>query len=61
MMENAKYKRYLSLLTLSQDLSCFDVEISTEPIDRWDPFWHPTWKLNGTNCVDKRTYKCEDK
>jgi len=45
---------------LTQDLPCFEIEISTEPIQSWDPFWEPEWAINGENCVDKRTYNCED-
>jgi len=57
--EDAQYMSYIALIALSQELSCFDVIISTEPIERGNPFWHPTWYIDGTNCVDERTYNCE--
>lgn len=58
-IKDARYRHYLALMTLSQKISCFDVVISTKTIDRQSPFWHPTWSIDGTHCVDKRTYNCE--
>ncbi|HDZ15184.1 hypothetical protein LCGC14_1225560 [marine sediment metagenome] len=59
-IEDAQRKQYIATLGLTQDLPCFEIEISTEPIQSWDPFWEPEWAINGENCVDKRTYNCED-
>lgn len=59
-LEDAERMRFLSFLVVSQDIPCFDVEISTDPIQHWGAYWPPTWHLYGDNCVDKRTYQCEE-
>ncbi len=59
-LEDTARVEAVALLTLSQGIPCFDVKISTDDADYWRPDGRPGWKIDGSNCVDERTYQCED-
>ena len=59
-LQSTQYLDYIAFLKLSQQGSCFELTVSTEPVESRNPLWRPAWSLNGENCVDKRTYKCPE-